>query len=241
MVDVGSSIAVCTSCGMGYTFEKVREMAAEHSVSPPPVKEKELPLWEEVKIEPVKIRIRTSVKSGFQCMTLYGVVESGIFDLKTDLYVDEDEQKLCRVARMTSNDMEIDIAKKEMQIVLTVYGTQVKHLKNVKYLTAPAALSGSLEEEVYFMQIITSNFKNLTVKRNVRITPQGSSVPASFVLFKNKKPVLAIILCSSRVYNMPKIENTMEACKKQGIPVQRYFTEFENDKEYVVNRIKSAL
>jgi hypothetical protein len=40
---------------------------------------------------------------------------------------------------------------------------------------------------------------------------------------------------------MPKIENTMEACKKQGIPVQRYFTEFENDKEYVVNRIKSAL
>jgi hypothetical protein len=155
--------------------------------------------------------------------------------------VDEDEQKICRVARMTSNDMEIDIAKKEMQIVLTVYGTQVKHLKNVKYLTAPAALSGSLEEEGYFMQIITSNFKNLTVKRNVRITPQGSSGPASFVLFKNKKPVLAIILCSSRVYNMPKIENTMEACKKQGIPVQRYFTEFENDKEYVVNRIKSAL
>ena len=117
----------------------------------------------------------------------------------------------------------------------------IKHLKNVKYLTAPAALSGSVEEEVYFMKIITSNFKSLTVKRNVKVSTKEQSVPISYMLYKNKKPVLAIILCSSRIYDLPKIKNAMEACKKQGIPVQRYFTEFENDKEYVINRIKSAL
>jgi hypothetical protein len=155
--------------------------------------------------------------------------------------VDEDESKVCRIGKMHHKDMEVDTAQKDMQVILTIYGSQVKHLKNAKYLTAPAALSGSLEEEIYFTQLITTHFKGYTLKRNIRITTKTPSVPASYVLYKSKKPVLAIILCSSRIYNMPKIENTMEACKKQGIPVQRYFTEFENDKEYVINRIKSAL
>jgi len=261
LVESGGKMAVCTGCSVGYSIERVREMVGMHNHEPPVErvsapekknnvgKERKVPqekrdeakLWEEVTIEPVRIRIRAVVGSGFQTRTLSGVVESGTFDLGSDLYVNDDKNKVCCPYKMTCKDVQIATAEKEMQVMITFNGPQVKHLKDAKYLTAPAALSGSIEEEVYFAEILKNHFREYTVKRNVKISRKMPAVPASFVLYKKERPVLAIILCSSRVYNYDKIENTMEACKQQKIPVQRYFTEFENDKEYVIKRIKKEL
>lgn len=270
MVETGGKMAVCTGCGVGYSIERVREMVGTHNHEPPveksspPKKERTggresmkkgkeaveifpqgkadvTNRWEEVTLEPVRIRIRAVVGSGFQTRTLSGVVESGTFDVGTDLYVNDDKNRVCCPYKMTCKDLQIATAEKDMQVMITFNGPQVKHLKDAKYLTAPAALSGSIEEETYFAGILKTHFKEYTVKRNVKISMKSPAVPATFVLYKKERPVLAIILCSSRVYNYDKIENTMEACKQQKIPIQRYFTEFENEKEYVIKRIRKEL
>ena len=198
-------------------------------------------VWEAVKIEPVKIRILRSESGGYQVKNLYCVVESGSFDLTGLFYVDGDETKTIKLGMMKQGKEFVKSAEKGMEVMLPVCGKQIKLLKDAKYLTAPLALCGSEEEEEYFARILASCFKDCTVKRNICVTEEKPSVPVTFMLYKKDKPVLAIILCSSRVYDHRKIRNTMRACEKHRIKVQRYFAEFENDREYVIQRIRKAL
>lgn len=198
-------------------------------------------MWEEIKIEPVKIRILRSEPGGYQVRNLHCVVESGSFDLTGLFYVDGDEKKTIKLGMMKQGKEFIKTAQKGMEIDLPVCGNQIKQLKDAKYLTAPLALCGSEEEEEYFARLLSSCFKDCSVKRNICVTDEKPAVPVTFMLYKKNKPVLAIILCSSRVYDHRKILNTMRACEKHHIKVQRYFAEFENDREYVIQRIRKAL
>lgn len=92
-----------------------------------------------------------------------------------------------------------------------------------------------------FMAILSENFPGYEVRQNVPMPGSQNGVPVSYLLSFGGRPVLAIILCSSREYDRSWITATMTACQRQGIPVQRYYREFRNDPDYVVQRIRRAL
>ncbi len=94
----------------------------------------------------------------------------------------------------------------------------------------------------YFSMIFCNYFPEYTVQRNVRMNLASEAhVPVTFLLSRNGQHKLAIILCHSQEYNKLAIRNTMAACQALGIPVQRYFTDFRNDCNYVRSRMGQAL
>lgn len=267
LMNENGEYATCLDCGMGYTVDfllrafkqtskTTKQVKEEVQVIIPPakqpaqvqetpriIKKTDIPtlLWESVKTEPVKIHILNSYKVGYETLGLQCEVESGSFDLTGIFYADNDDKKSCKIGMMKSGGTDISYAEKGMKVELTVYGSQIKRLKNAKYLTAPKALCGSDEEEEFFSRLLTSCFKEYVIKRDVCVTEEKPAVPVTFMMYKKNKPVLAIILCSSRVYAHKKIRNTIRACEKHRIKTQRYFAEFENDREYVIDRIRKAL
>ncbi len=63
----------------------------------------------------------------------------------------------------------------------------------------------------------------------------------SYVLYRNERPIAAVILCGKYEWNTQQILNTMEACEDSGVPCLRFMKEFRNSANYVVGRINSVL
>ena len=63
----------------------------------------------------------------------------------------------------------------------------------------------------------------------------------AYTLIKNDVPVLVAIICPSYYYKRKALREVIESYEKQGIPVQRYFRDFRNDKQYVCQRVLSAM
>lgn len=70
---------------------------------------------------------------------------------------------------------------------------------------------------------------------------KGSYETLSFALYLKGQVQLAIILCPKSKFDTRNINNTLEYCKKHGIPCQRYFKEFRNEASYVRDRVAAAL
>lgn len=198
-------------------------------------------VWQEVCMIPVRIKILDNDDRSYQRRELYCVVESGSFEPGDTLYVDGEKSKPCVIYQIEQHNQYIASAEQGMEVTMIVYGSQTAYLEGAEYLCGPNAFSGSKEVEDYFSCLLHTHFKDYTIKHNMKMTSKEPAVPASFLLLRENKPLLAIILCGSQRYKRKKILNTMEACEQLGIAVQRYFVEFANDEDYVVDRVKSAL
>lgn len=94
----------------------------------------------------------------------------------------------------------------------------------------------------YFAQILANCFPQYTVWPNVRLNPNSrDSVPVTFMVCAGSRPVLGIIICSSKAWESDPIMNTIQQCQKSGIPVQRYYYNFRNEANYVINRLSKVL
>lgn len=94
--------------------------------------------------------------------------------------------------------------------------------------------------EEYFFQTLTASFPHIRIFRNERLAGP-TDIPVSFLLYQDGQPKLAIVLCGSQEYRNRRVQNTVNACIARRIPVQRYFWDFRNKADYVVNRVASAL
>lgn len=65
--------------------------------------------------------------------------------------------------------------------------------------------------------------------------------PLSIGLYLDGQLKLGIILCDKNSWNTAAIRQTMELCQAQNIPCLRFIQQFENDPDYVINRIRQAL
>lgn len=65
--------------------------------------------------------------------------------------------------------------------------------------------------------------------------------PIHLLLMENGIPKLAILIVTRRRWDHKPIRNTIEACETAGIPWQRYFAEYDNLEDYVLERIRGAL
>ncbi len=141
--------------------------------------------------------------------------------------------KLIKLAEIVSNVAAS--SKKEPETVAAAVPQAVPY-------GAPAPdlyqFQGSAED--YFGQILANCFPQLRVVPNQQLAG-SANIPVSFLLYRNDAPVLAIILCGSQEYRYKRVANTVSACQARGIPVQRYYREFQNQAAYVVNRIQGAI
>jgi len=99
--------------------------------------------------------------------------------------------------------------------------------------------------ERYFTWIFSYYFSQLEIEKTTLPASTGSyrhdTEPIVFKLSRDSKPVLIVILCHGQEYRRACIRQTVAHYQSQGIPVQRYYTDFRNECTYVVERMKSAL
>lgn len=99
---------------------------------------------------------------------------------------------------------------------------------------------GSLED--YFAEILEKFFPEYDVLRDTAVGGMDESCrPISFALVDENGPALAIIFCTGYDYRRREVEDTVRACEKAHIPVQRYFREYPNNAAFIYKRIKDEL
>jgi hypothetical protein len=99
---------------------------------------------------------------------------------------------------------------------------------------------GIYRVENYFQELLINCFPEYTISVNHSIAP-SPAVPVTFMLLQGGIPRLAIIVCGSNEYRTRRIQATVDACRQLRIPVQRYYREFRNDSNYVIQRVQSGL
>lgn len=62
--------------------------------------------------------------------------------------------------------------------------------------------------------------------------------PITFMLYRQDRAVLAIILCDKQ---RAPVRKTISACEMMRVPCQCYYTHFRNDASYVTERIRTDL
>lgn len=100
----------------------------------------------------------------------------------------------------------------------------------------------------YFEKIFEVYFPDYTVGRNVELLYKPTyKVYVPYVLYYQNRPVLGIIMCSTLdlgdepLYDDYEVQHIMETCERNGFQAQRYFLQFRNEVNYVVNRMTKAI
>lgn len=94
--------------------------------------------------------------------------------------------------------------------------------------------------------ITEDNFEGYTIERNVhpsRFDPDAhpSCFPISYLFKKEGQPVLAVLFMGTNQYRSMIARGTYKILKDKGIFFIRFFKSYENNKDYVIDRIKSYL
>lgn len=71
--------------------------------------------------------------------------------------------------------------------------------------------------------------------------PVGDHANITFLLRSGTQNQLAILICDKNRWNNVATRNTIEACKKAGIPCLRFIRQFRHRSDYTVERISAAL
>ncbi len=109
-----------------------------------------------------------------------------------------------------------------------------------------AVNDGSVDQFAKFEGIIERNFADCEVKKNVPASElkadcHPACTPVQFMFYKNGAPALAVVLVKTNNYRGRNVKGTQDICKANGINYIRFYQEYENAEDYVVNRIKENL
>jgi len=77
--------------------------------------------------------------------------------------------------------------------------------------------------------------------RPVAAAADPTAPKVSFMLYRGSAPACAILLTPKNQWNTDEINATVEACDKAGIPCLKFYEEFRNEADYVINRINQVL
>jgi hypothetical protein len=100
--------------------------------------------------------------------------------------------------------------------------------------------------KTYFDELLRDNFAEYEVKENIH--PKTFSETAekwfreyTYVLYKGDKAVVAIMLTPHNRNTTQAFGGAREVAIKAGVKFMNFMTHYPNERDYVVNRIKSAL
>lgn len=99
--------------------------------------------------------------------------------------------------------------------------------------------TGSPEE--YFAKLFLERFSEYGIRTELAVQFDHYNRAISYIFEKGGRTVYVAILCPSYFYKRKALQEIMVSFEQQGIPVHRYFSDFRNDKEYVCDRVRSAI
>ena len=94
--------------------------------------------------------------------------------------------------------------------------------------------------------ITNDNFPSYTIEKNIHPNRFDSSahpscMPISYLFSLSGKPVLAVLFMNTNQYKAMISRGTYKILEENNIPYIRFFKTFDNEKDYVINRIISYL
>jgi hypothetical protein len=97
-----------------------------------------------------------------------------------------------------------------------------------------------------FQRLIQENFGEYDVRYNVAVSElkpgaHPACIPFRFLFCKEGKPVLAIVFVDKNNYGGRNVKGTFDACNDLGLKFLRFFVNYANEDDYVVQRIKENL
>ncbi|MCR5207072.1 MAG: hypothetical protein K6C14_01165 [Eubacterium sp.] len=144
-----------------------------------------------------------------------------------------------------------DIAKEIEKVAGSVSATAVKkdsaNVPADKPTYTPSyEMKPATDQFYHFEEIIDAEFADYEVKKRVSAAELDPSchpkcAPIQFLFIKNGTPVLAVALVRTNNYRGMNVVATKKIVEDRGIKYLRFFEEYANEKEYVVNRIKNNL
>lgn len=98
----------------------------------------------------------------------------------------------------------------------------------------------------HFEAIIKANFADYEVRSNVSASELDASAhpkckPVSFMFYRDGAPVLAVVLVRANTHRGMNVIGTKKIIEEKGIKYLRFYEEYDNEENYVVNRIKQNL
>lgn len=117
----------------------------------------------------------------------------------------------------------------------------------------PTPVSASVESKTYdtgdryFASLITAfNFPGYTISTDVHANTLDSGAhpscyPISYLFSKESQPVLAVFVMNTNQYRSMTAKGAYQVLEDRGISYIRFFKGMENNREYVLNRIRENL
>ena len=173
-----------------------------------------------------------------------GTVQQGGIGLGDKVYINYDYSHPYVVSQVNDGDI---CAKEGMQADLYLRDCPPSVLRNVFAVSGAPRPSlsghnypGPLEE--YFLYVLERQFPDCRIDTNVPKTGSGLNKPVDFVVYRDEKPLLAVILVD-RSNNADRYRNqkAAELFMTEGVACTHFYRDYRNDMPYVVERIKKAL
>ena len=98
----------------------------------------------------------------------------------------------------------------------------------------------------YFDMLLEKHFPELQAEmmvypRDLDIRASFESYPITFLLRRERKPVLALLLLDRDRSDTPAIRNTLQTCEDNGIPCLRFFNQDRSEASEVIQAIREKL
>lgn len=261
-VNPGGQSARCADCGLGYTFERLREKlgiqtprqpepAPVISAEPEPVKV--VPEVETVKKAENPVSAGDCDFSARQFVMehdgrgrgdLTGLVAQGGIGLGDSVYIDGDYAHPY-VVYSINDDSDVVCAKAGQSADLYLASCPKRVLKHARQITGIPnpqvnAYNYPGTVQAYFSHLLTKTFDQYEVVPDV--AHPFLKTPIDYLFYRDGRPVLAVFLihsndCKARY----QVKKAVEVLGKAGIRCTHFFENYRNDMSYVTDRIRGAL
>ena len=126
------------------------------------------------------------------------------------------------------------------------YSPQQQYQQSQPDSVYPDVVNPQADRFADFDDIISRNFADYEVRRNMPASElmadcHPACTPVQFMFFRDGAPVLAVVLVRTNNYRGMNVLGTKRICDAKGIRYIRFYHEYENTEEYVVNRIRENL
>ncbi len=128
------------------------------------------------------------------------------------------------------------------------FGTAADNIPAVQSRTDAAVPRQTFNTgDSYFASLITeANFPGYSISANVHpgrmdASAHPSCYPVSYLFSRDSQPVLAVLVMNQNQYRSMIARGTYKVLDDNGIPYIRFFKGMENERGYVIDRIRSNL
>ena len=174
-------------------------------------------------------------------MGLFDGIKGGLKDLALDKLVDKIEDSVETVAGNVADS--IGIRDSNTSSAPSQQNAEYSASQNTEY-AAPQDNGMSAEQK--FDQIFATEFADLQVSKEVSAESVGIAAPVpcrlySYALRRGGQPVAVIMLTPHNRDHNAAFMNAKAAAQNSSVAFLNFYTHFQNERSYVVSRIRNAL